>query len=188
MWPLACKAAALSPTTLVTESASATALPQPTLIPPAESASLAHPTASPASPTLSVMPATLDLTSPMESASLPLSPAQADSLDTMEFATPLAQLAAAHKATSAKEFAQQDLGHTRTAATEIAPRNTLLTMLALIPAQLEPLFRMEFASSAPKAAPAASSETVRLDHAPPANTLALSALLPLPTVPPALLA
>lgn len=187
MWPLVCKADALILTTLAMEFASATALHQLMLIPTAESASLAHPTVSPASPTPSAMPAMLDSTSPMESASLPLSLAQADSSDTMEFATQLAQLAAALKETSAKEFALQDHGHTTTVATELAQPSTPLTMLALIPAQLEPLFRTESVSLALKVAQADSSGTVQLDHAPAVNILALSALLPLLTVLPALL-
>ena len=49
--------------------------------------------------------------------------------DTMVFATKLAQLEAAHKVTSVKEFAQQVHGHTTTDATELAQLNIPPTML-----------------------------------------------------------
>lgn len=180
MWPPASKAAALILTTCPMESASATALPPPMPIPQAESASPAHPTASPASPTPSAMPAMLASTSPTESASPPQSPAPADSSGTMESATPPAQLEAAHRVTSARECAPQDRGLTRMDAIEIAPPSTPPMTPVLTPAQLEQPFRMESAWSDLRAAPAASSETARLAHAPTVNTHALSALsLPL---------
>lgn len=177
MWPPVSKAGALSLTTSPMESASATALPPHMLIPQAESASPAHPTASPASPTLSATPAMPASISPTESASPQQSPAQADSSGTMESATPHAQLAAAHRVTSARECAQQDRGPTRTAAIEIAPLSIPPMMLVLTLAQLEPPFRMESVWSDRRVAPVDSSETARLDHAPTANTHALSAHL-----------
>lgn len=139
------KADALILTILAMESASVTALPLPMLIPTAECANHAQLTASLALLTLSVMPAMLDTTSPMVSASLQLLPVHPVSTGTTEFATLPALWEAALKETSVKEFALPAHGHTTTVATELAQLSILLMMLVLIPAQLELPFKMEFA-------------------------------------------
>ena len=65
----------------------------------------------------------------MEFVSLHPSTAHLDNSDTTVFATGLAQLEAAHKVTSAKEFAQQAHGHTTMDATGLAQLNIPPMML-----------------------------------------------------------
>ena len=99
-----------------------------------------------------------------------------DNTDTTEFATLPAQLEAALKVTSAREFALLAHGHTTTDATETAQLNTPLTMLVLMFALQEQHFKMEFAKPKLKAAHQATSLTLPPLHARNANTHALNAL------------
>lgn len=105
-----------------------------------------------------------------------MSTAHLDNSDTTEFATRIAQLEAALKETSVKEFAQLVHGHTTMDAIELAQLNTLPTMPALIPALQEPVFRMEFAKSFLKAAHQENSSMLLLHHAKTVNSPALNAL------------
>jgi hypothetical protein len=75
-----------------------------------------------------------------------------DNTDTTELATLPAQLEAALKVTSAREFALLAHGHTTTDATETAQLNTPPMMLVLILALLEQPSKMESARLEPKAA------------------------------------
>jgi hypothetical protein len=112
----------------------------------------------------------------MESVFHQLSTAHLDNSDTTEFATKLAQLEAALKETSVKEFAQLVHGHTTMDAIELAQLNTLPMMPALILALLEPIFRMEFAKLFHKAAHREDSLMLLVHHAKTVNSPAVSAL------------
>lgn len=114
---------AQSPTSSAMEFVSATAHQEPILTLKTESARVAHPTVSVASPTPSVMLAMLDTISKTESVLLPLLTAQLDNSDTMESATEPALKEAAPKETSAKEPALLEHGITMEAATETAQLN-----------------------------------------------------------------
>ena len=111
------------PTSLATEFVSATAHQEPILTLKTESARAAHPTASVALPTLSVMLAMLDMISKTESALLPLLLALLDNSDTMESAIVPVLKEAALKETSVKEHALLELGPTMEVAIETVPLN-----------------------------------------------------------------
>lgn len=102
--------------------------------------------------------------------------AQVDNIDTMEFAIQHAQLEAALKAITVKEFALLAHGHTIMDATEPAQLNILLMMLVLALAQLEPFFKMEFVKQDHKAAQQDNIAIQHQTHARLVNTLALNAL------------
>lgn len=105
-----------------------------------------------------------------------LSTAHQDNSDTMEFAIELAQLEAALKETSVKEFALLAHGHTTTDATELAQPNTPPMMPVLIPALQEQAFKMEFAKLFHKAAHQANISMLPHLHAKTVNSHALNAL------------
>lgn len=112
------------------EFVSVTALQEPILIQPNVFAKAAHPTASVASQTPSVMLVMLDSTSKMEFVLPQVSTAHLDNIDTMVYATAPVQLELVFKQTSVKEPAPLELIHSTTDVTEHAQQNTPQVKLA----------------------------------------------------------
>lgn len=112
----------------------------------------------------------------MESVLLQLLTAHLANSDTMVFATELAQLEAALKETSVKEFALLAHGHLTMDAIELAQLNSQLVMLVLMLALQEPTFRMEFVKLFHKAAHQEDSSMLVPLHVKTVNSPVLSAL------------
>lgn len=123
------------------------------------------------------MLAMLDTILAMEFVLPQLSTALQVNSDTMEFAIHHAQLELALKETTVKEPAPLALGPLTVVAIELAQPSSPLMMLVSIHAQLELLFKTEFAKFHPKAAPTDNSSILPHHLAGFARAHALNALL-----------